>query len=391
VNRATPASPAVILQGGAMLGPGFVGSAFVFASLSSSWAEVAFPECFSLGGQQGFTIEFWANSLVSPPTFGFVASSLANSPISSTATSLTFGNGLISSTLPALSIPGTWTHYALIGRNGIVTSYVNGVATTTGFFLFPASEAFSAARVFALGQSGFFGSFLQGAIDEFTVYSQALSVQDITSIVSSGSAGKCISVDPKCPPATLACVCTAISCLVSVPYAVSAGVTLTIDSGTQYSFSCNVVFDALSATNVNILQFPVSQPFINVGRVAQLGGNLTISLLGGAQLPFELTSLEVVNSSSLNSSSWSNVRSGFSSASDCPVNATPTYSASLSTVLLTGGSCGSLSIGATIGICVATIVVSIVVTVVTIILCRKKEIARKKSSFEAKRLAMLGV
>lgn len=176
---------------------GLVSDAFSFDGVDDFVQFPSQPVSNYISAQ--FTIEFWANPGAVPdrPTFGFLGSGTANTnnPIASYDTALSIGDGVGGyQLLPALDVAAanTWTHYAIVDDGASYKIYKNGLLqSSTPITANPASGS---NRQFVIGQSGFgspFEQYYKGLIDEFTIFSAALTGTQIQDIYNAGSAGKC--------------------------------------------------------------------------------------------------------------------------------------------------------------------------------------------------------
>jgi hypothetical protein len=99
-----------------------------------------------------------------------------------------------------------WTHVAATWDATSLKLYVNGslrAQATPGF-----SSIGDSGCPFSIGASGSCGTsqYFPGLIDELSLYSRALSADEISAIVEAGSAGKCTT-----PPVCAACPATAVA------------------------------------------------------------------------------------------------------------------------------------------------------------------------------------
>lgn len=87
-------------------------------------------------------------------------------------------------------IVGQWYHLAITKSGTLFTIYVNGLEVGSEI---SASPIANANAPLTIGQAENLG-FMNGRLDEVTVYSRALSPQELVAIVDADSAGKCISL-----------------------------------------------------------------------------------------------------------------------------------------------------------------------------------------------------
>ncbi len=106
-------------------------------------------------------------------------------------------------------VAGVWQHVALTydKTSGLATLYINGaVATQSNFGSFTPQTSFTnlllGARTY-LGSVANPNTVYSGAMDEFSIYSRALSSNEIAAIYLAGSAGKCQNSGPLAPVITV--------------------------------------------------------------------------------------------------------------------------------------------------------------------------------------------
>ena len=94
-----------------------------------------------------------------------------------------------STTIPQV---GVWYHLAgtYDSSSGYVNLYVNGVLEGSAYAGFPLDYGTRPVFIGTTGQPGWDGR-MQGTVDEVSIYNRALSSDEIASIYSAGSAGKC--------------------------------------------------------------------------------------------------------------------------------------------------------------------------------------------------------
>lgn len=176
-----------ILQGGASFGPGLVDEAFL---LNGTSAFVQVPDSPALNfGTNDFTASLWVNfkstsgqqvlieKWATAPLSGWSLIKMANNQLR-----LALSNGAggeIDVDSGSLAIPLTnWVHYAVRRQNNQFTIFTNGVQVASG----SASPNLSAATSLKFGTRGGTSFFLNGGIDEVTLYSRALSTAEITAV-----------------------------------------------------------------------------------------------------------------------------------------------------------------------------------------------------------------
>jgi hypothetical protein len=149
--------------------------------------------------------------------------------------------------VPAASVtvpqPGTWYHLAgtYDSSSGYVNLYVNGVLEGSAYAGFPLDYGTLPVFIGTTGVAGWDGR-VQGAVDEVSIYSRALSSNEIASIYNAGSAGKC--------PATTA-TSPGVPAISNFTPAGGANGTVVTISGTNFSavaVSNIVYFGAVQAS-----------------------------------------------------------------------------------------------------------------------------------------------
>lgn len=86
-----------------------------------------------------------------------------------------------------------WTHVAVVVEAKVPRLYLNGVLVRTGLAS-PKDYVFASWSV--VGQGSTLGNFL-GDLDEFAVYSRALSGAEILALFNAGSSGQCVASCPR--------------------------------------------------------------------------------------------------------------------------------------------------------------------------------------------------
>jgi DUF1680 family protein len=181
--------------------PSWVGGMFGHAvGLSGTGQYVVLPAAI-LSGLTDFTIACWVNIgqitqwsrifdfSTGTSNYMFLAADTGSGPRFAITTSGTGGEQRLSSStrLPT----GKWTHVAVTLSGGTATLYVNGaaVATSTGITLTPSSLGATGNNW--IGRSQFGDPDLNGSVDEFQIYSRALSAAEVQSLTTSagGSPG----------------------------------------------------------------------------------------------------------------------------------------------------------------------------------------------------------
>jgi len=259
------------LSGSVSYGPGEVGQAFVF-SADQAVVELGSPTNLYL---QNFTIESWikrSSTSVSSLDYndadlfafgvgGYGFGLFANGNLF--LTQIGTGNVSVGTTVTNTS----WHHVAVTKNGGTVVFYVDGVA-------YPASgynPTFVFNSVVALGANGGSqGNSFYGSIDELSVYSGALSANEIQSIYLAGGGGKCFT--PTQPSIIDQPADQTVTVGQSTSFSVSASGTPPLMY--QWSFDGTNIAGATNTTiTLNNLQFA------NAGYYGVLVSNLAGSIL----------------------------------------------------------------------------------------------------------------
>ncbi len=174
------------LEGGAGYGPGLIGQAF---ALNGTGAFVEVPDSPALNfGTNDFTASLWVNfkstggeqvlieKWLGSPATGW---SLIKMPDSSLRLALGTPGGEVDINSGPLGIPATnWLHYAVRRQSNQFTIFTNGVPVASG----TNTANLNAATPLLFGSRSGTSLFLNGSIDEITLYSRALSAAELTSI-----------------------------------------------------------------------------------------------------------------------------------------------------------------------------------------------------------------
>lgn len=180
------------LMNGAGFTAGQVDGAFSFDGIDDF---VQAPTTGLPTGNSDRTLELWArvDAFVASEAFfagyGSFGSDTQTYHLGTSGSALFFsqwGSGLSGPSLQA----GRWYHIAVTNVGNVVTLYLDGLPVNSGTLALdtPAGTQFTIGRIAgALGDS----RRLQGAVDEITVYSRALSAAEIQAIFNARSAGKC--------------------------------------------------------------------------------------------------------------------------------------------------------------------------------------------------------
>lgn len=177
-------------------------SQYVGAADSDDWAF----------GTNDFTIEFWANW--SAPGGGdifhagdvFIGNN--DGPGQQNKWFFALGAGLLHFTVyntanappnfflvraPFSPVVGQWYHLAVTKRGTLFTIYLNGAPQGAEVSEPPIANANAPLTIGQANEP--FGGFMNGSLDEITVYNRALSEEELRSIANAGSAGKCRSLN----------------------------------------------------------------------------------------------------------------------------------------------------------------------------------------------------
>src|ERR1051326_1925611 len=186
--------------------PGKVGGALRFNG-SSSYVGAPDSDLWAFG-TGNFTVELWANfdapssgDIVHP---GDVFISSDDGPGTQNKWIFALGGGLLELIVvntadvppnfflvraPFSPVVGEWYHLAITKTATLFTIDVNGVEVGSEVSTPPIANA-NAPLI--IGQSNEpFGGFMNGLLDEVTIYNRALTPGELQAIVAAGSAGKC--------------------------------------------------------------------------------------------------------------------------------------------------------------------------------------------------------
>ena len=182
-------------------GPTSVGGSYVGNSLQFPWnARAEVPNAQDLNfGTGNFTIDAWVKYTPPSPTSGTIVEKRDMSqngyvlrivpPFPSTQAKLQLLIGNTAYTGPDITAPaGTWFFVAAVRNGATVTLYVNNNSLPVTI---PTTWQASSTYPLWIGYSSGAGSAVKLAIDEVEIFNRALSQQEIQSIFSAGSAGKC--------------------------------------------------------------------------------------------------------------------------------------------------------------------------------------------------------
>jgi hypothetical protein len=191
-----------VFQGVSGYGPGEVGGAFLFDGLST-YLEVPDSPLWSFGTND-LTIELWADfSVVFASDMEGDGSTVFvghdEGPGARNKWLFGFGGGrlyfyirgpttapLFLAQAPFSPNINQWYHLALTKSNGIYRTYVNGVQGGIETNQMPVPDAHAPLTI---GQAQ--GLFMDGLLDEISIYSRALGAGEIQAIYQAGPQGKC--------------------------------------------------------------------------------------------------------------------------------------------------------------------------------------------------------
>ena len=155
-------------------------------------------------GNNNFSIELWANfdapggGTIGHPGDIFIGHD--DGPGTSNKWFFALGGGVLNFHLngpstgsrffpqaPFSPTVGAWYHLAVTRSGSLYTIYLNGspVASTTDTRAVP-----NASAALTIGQAEFLG-FMNGRLDEVSIYNRALTQEELRAIADAGSAGKC--------------------------------------------------------------------------------------------------------------------------------------------------------------------------------------------------------
>jgi RHS repeat-associated protein len=175
------------LRGGTTYGPGLVGQAFL---LNGTNAYVQVPDAAALNfNTNDFTACLWVNFnntageqvlIEKWNDAGAAGWSFFKRPGGNLRLAMSNGTGgEVDVDSGALSIPNTnWIHYAVRRQAGQISIFTNGVSVASGINV----ANLNAATSLLFGSRGGTNYFLNGSIDEVTLYSRALSDAEITAV-----------------------------------------------------------------------------------------------------------------------------------------------------------------------------------------------------------------
>jgi len=205
-NDQTGANPG-FLQGGVAFAPGVVGQAFSFDGVND---VVVAGRCPDLNPAT-LTLEAWIYMPTLPTATKVLIGKQLNGPgnasyglvyrtspsrVGFTITNTTLADYIVTSTSV---VAGAWQHWAGTYDGVNLKLYLNGVLQ--GSQALGITIAHSNAYPLRIGAWDF-GIAFQGLIDEVGLFNRALTVSEIASIVSAGSAGMCPITPPPPPPVT---------------------------------------------------------------------------------------------------------------------------------------------------------------------------------------------
>ena len=187
--------------------PGEVGQAFYLNGATSYLTAPA--NGLAPSGTNDFSIEFWANfAALTPSTPGgdgsiaFIARDEGLGDLNKWLFGLGGGTCISTSTVAGLGpyflaqapfnpVTNQWYHLAVTRGGAVFRVYVNGaqVSAETNSLAIPDADA-----PLTLGEAQ--GLFMQGLLDEISIYNRALGANELLAIYLAGSAGKCQAEQP---------------------------------------------------------------------------------------------------------------------------------------------------------------------------------------------------
>ncbi len=175
------------LKGGATFGPGLIGQAFVLNG-TSAFVEIPDDPALNLGSKD-FTAALWVNfnntageqvlieKWIDATKSGWSLIKLTNNVLRLALSDGAGGEVDVDSAV--LAIPKTnWVHYAVRRQGTQFTIFTNAVPVASG----SAAASVSAATSLKFGSREGTSFFLNGSIDEVTLYSRALSDAEIAAV-----------------------------------------------------------------------------------------------------------------------------------------------------------------------------------------------------------------
>jgi hypothetical protein len=192
-NNGTPVN-------GVSFAPGEVGQAFSFNGANQ---YVSVDTTNALAGT--FTLEFWIMPMNLNNTLGVIGSrgpsdGSYDMQLNGGSIHGDIGNGnswITTSADAAYTFTaGNWYHIASVVTQTNYAIYVNGVVVGGGTYSYNTPLLFDANHQLEIGYIGGYGEYMNGLMDEVSVYNRALSFDEIAEIYLAGAYGKCGSVPP---------------------------------------------------------------------------------------------------------------------------------------------------------------------------------------------------
>ncbi|MGA2556269.1 MAG: LamG-like jellyroll fold domain-containing protein, partial [Verrucomicrobiota bacterium] len=192
-NNGTPVN-------GVSFAPGKVGQAFSFNGANQ---YVSIVTTNALAGT--FTLEFWMMPMNLNNTLGVIGSrgpqdGSYDMQLNGGSIHGDIGNGsswITTSADAAYTFSaGNWYHIASVVTPTNYAIYVNGVVVGSGSYSYNTPLLFDANHLLEIGYIGNYGEYMNGLMDEVSVYNRALSFDEIAEIYLAGAYGKCESVAP---------------------------------------------------------------------------------------------------------------------------------------------------------------------------------------------------
>ncbi len=193
------------LEGGALYDAGKVGEGFRFDGIDDL---VAIPAQGFPAGTSDRTLEVWVkiDALVAQEAY-FAGYGLFGATGASYNIGASFGRLYFSSWGPDLFGPqvslGQWHHVAATNVGSLVTLYLDGIPVNSASL--PIDVPPEGTQFFIGKVGGIYGDIrrLQGMVDEVTLYTRALTLEEISAIYQAGSSGKCAPESPTNQPVIL--------------------------------------------------------------------------------------------------------------------------------------------------------------------------------------------
>jgi len=282
-NNGTPVN-------GVSFAPGKAGQAFSFNGANQ---YVSIVTTNALAGT--FSLEFWMMPMNLNSTLGVIGSrgpsdGSYDMQLNGGSIHGDIGNGsswITTSADAAYSFSvGNWYHIASVVTQTNYAIYINGIVVGSGTYAFSHPLLFDANHLLEIGYLGNYGEYMNGLMDEVSVYNRALSYDEIVEIYLAGAYGKCESVAPAIltqpqSQATLigSNVTFSVSAVGQQPLYYSwqkNGAKLADGGNISGSTNASLVVSNISTSDVGIYTIVVSNAF---GLATSTGAVLTVSVL----------------------------------------------------------------------------------------------------------------